>query len=221
MLGKPAVIDRSLSTGYRYFWLKPVNTPIKATPRDRMYKRLFIAVAAVACSVAQAAEFTIVTTKGYVSFAVPDDWRVIAMQSKSPVAVAAFQIPNPADSGTPDATNVAVSLFSVETKPGRDGERDVGRQFGPTAPTVTAKDGWTVYTQTANQGDTLYTIIDAKKSCADVVVGVRFAWPHLPKNAPELDTQMKGQLDSVLDSVNGALGRPQRKDGDVVRRPVK
>src|SRR5215831_13378087 len=56
-------------------------------------------------------DFTAITTSGYVSFTAGDDWGVVAMQSRLPIAVAAFEILDPADQGTGDSTNLVISLY--------------------------------------------------------------------------------------------------------------
>ena len=48
--------------------------------------------------------FKIVTTDGFVTFSAEDHWPVISMKTKPPIAVAIFQIPNPADTGTSSAS---------------------------------------------------------------------------------------------------------------------
>ena len=168
-----------------------------------------------------AVEFTIVTVRGYVSFAVPDEWRVLTMQTKPPVSVAAFQVLNPVDAGTPHSTNVAISLFDVESERGKQAATIVGRRYGAQEPVVTSEGGWTVYSQQHNQGGMRYTVVDAKKQLADVVVAVRFAWPHLPNNPPQYDREMQKAFRGVLASVKGGLGKPAPREGEVTRRPAQ
>ncbi len=170
-------------------------------------------------SLASAAEFTIATAKGYVRFSVPDQWAVMAMQTKPPVSVAAFQVANPADEGTPHSSNVALSLFHIETERGQAAASLVGKQYGKLPPSVSTLEGWTVYTQEANQQGVAYTIVDAKKPFADVVVGLRFAWPHLPANPAGYDQSMNRSFEALLRSVSSGLGVPAARPGEVVRRP--
>ncbi|WP_139232636.1 hypothetical protein [Duganella sp. CF458] len=170
-------------------------------------------------SLASAAEFTIVTAKGYVRFAVPDQWAVMAMQTKPPVSVAAFQVANPADGGTPHSSNVAVSLFHIETERGQAAASAIGKQYGRLPPSISTLEGWAIYTQEASQQGATYTIIDEKKPFADVVVGLRFAWPHLPANPPGYDQSMNRAFESLRRSVSSGLGAPASRPGEVVRRP--
>jgi hypothetical protein len=164
--------------------------------------------------------FTIMTAKGYVGFSVPRDWPVIAMQSKPPVAVAAFVVPNSADKGTPDSTNIVISLIEPDTDKGKSALSRVGRSFeGEVA--ASSHSGWECYSQSAHQKKTTYTILDAKKSVADVIVSVRVAWPHLPKNSPNYDSDMRSVFETLLDAMDGDLGVYTVRQGEVVRRPDK
>ncbi|KQZ44209.1 hypothetical protein [Duganella sp. Root1480D1] len=184
-----------------------------------MFKLLATFAFLAMTSLAFAAEFTIVTGKGYVRFTVPDQWAVLSMQTKPPVSVAAFQVANPADEGTPHSSNVAVSLFHVDAERGQTAASAIGKQFGALPPTVSTLEGWTIYTQQASQQGTAYTIIDAKKPFADVVVGLRFAWPHLAANPAGYDQSMNGAFESLRRSVSSGFGVPASRPGEVIRRP--
>jgi hypothetical protein len=164
--------------------------------------------------------FTIITTKGYVGFSVPKDWRVLSLQSKPPVATVAFLAPNSADEGTPDSTNVAISLIQPDTDQGKSALSRVGKSYEG-AVEASSHSGWDCYSQGAHQKKTSYTLLDAKKSVADVVVSVRVAWPHLPKNPPGYDSEMRALFESLLDAIDGNLGVYTTKPGEVVRRPDK
>jgi hypothetical protein len=164
--------------------------------------------------------FTIITPKGYVGFSVPKDWKVLSMNSKPPVAAIALQMPNPSDEGTPDSTNIAIDLIQPDSDQGKHALSKVGQAYEGDAQTSTHS-GWDCYSQNAHQKKTLYTILDAKKSVADMIVWVRVAWPHLSRNAPDQDTIMKAAFNSLLDDVDGGLGQYASKPGDVLRRPEK
>lgn len=164
--------------------------------------------------------FTIMTSKGYVGFSVPKDWRVISVQSKPPVASAVFLAPNSADAGKPDSTNVAISLIQPDTEEGKSALNRVGKSYEGEVE-ASSQSGWECYSQSAHQKKTTYTILDAKKSVADVIVSVRVAWPHLPKNPPNYDPDMKAIFESLLNAIDGELGSYQVKPGEVVRRPDK
>lgn len=175
----------------------------------------------VTTSAANAVELTVVTTKGYVRFSVPDEWRVLRMQTKPPVSAAAFQIANPADDGTPHSTNVVVSLFHIDYEQGRLAAQRVGRPYGGVPVEATTQGEWAIYSQTPSQQGTKYTVVDATRTLADVVVLIRFAWPSLPNNPSGYDKSMRAALAAVQDSVSGGLGPPPVKDGEVIRRPTQ
>ncbi len=164
--------------------------------------------------------FTIMTAKGYVGFSVPKDWRVIAMQSKPPVAAAAFLAPNSADANTPDSTNVSISLIQPGTDQGKSALDRIGKSYEGDVE-ASSRSGWECYSQIAHQKKTIYTILDAKKNVADVVVSVRVAWPHLTKNSASYDSDMKAVFESLLDAIDGNLGSYTIKPGEIVRRPDK
>jgi hypothetical protein len=164
--------------------------------------------------------FSIVTTKGYVTFYVPSHWRVISMQSKPPISVAAFQIPNPADDGTPHSSNVVMSLYHVDFEKGKKGVEIIGRQYGQQKPKVRTSDGWTIFEQQDENQGALYTILDAKKPFADVIVGIRVAWPKLSTDFRGWDQNMRKVFDSLLRDVSGGFGKPPKHEGEVVRRPM-
>src|SRR5262245_38440868 len=106
---------------------------------------------AIACA---AVEMYIITNKGYVAFQAADHWSVVSMQSKLPVAAAAFQIPNPADHGTDDSTNLIITLYDPESPRARslfDAPVSENRSRAPRAEHVGS---WTVYRQHARQGST-------------------------------------------------------------------
>lgn len=171
-------------------------------------------------SVANAVELKILTPGGHVAFTVPDEWRVLAMKTTPPVAVAAFQIPNQADEGTDESSNMVLNLYFTSTEEGRKKAKAAVKQYGLAAPKVEKFGEWTVYRQEPKDRPIPYTILDARRgNVADVDVGVRFAWPHLEKNPPDYDKRMEETLHGVLNSIHGGLGPYQPKPGEVIRRP--
>lgn len=173
--------------------------------------RMLMAAALVAQSAVAFAstELTIPTAKGFVSFSVGGDWPVLSLQMKSPIASAAFRIPNPADAGTPDSSNIVIALYDTHSAEARTAFKTPVKQYGSTRPQAQAIGPWTVYRQAAVQGDTRYTIVDAKRSgVADVAVGVRMVWPQRESNAADYDARMNALLKAVLDSIHGGLSAP-------------
>lgn len=149
-------------------------------------------------------ELKIPTTKGFVAFSVGGDWPVLSMQMKLPIASAAFRIPNPADTNTPDSSNIVIALYDTASDEARIAFKTPVKQYGPRRAKAQTVGQWTVYRQVAVQGDTRYTIVDAKRSgVADVAVGVRMIWPQLAVNPADYDARMEALLKEVLDSVHG------------------
>lgn len=197
----------------------PMCPSIHCWASFQMLRYLF-AILLLFAPLAHAVELTIVTTTGYVRFSVPDDWGVMAMQTKPPVSVAAFQVFNPADQGTPHSTNAAVTLYYPDTERGRTALSVIGRAYGNAPPSKSEVDGWTLYEQHPSQNGTAYTVLDAKKAVADVVVGIRLAWPELPNNPPDYNSTMRNSFEALRQSVSGGLGVPSSRQGEVIRRPV-
>lgn len=164
----------------------------------------------------------IITPAGWVGFVAEDHWPVIATQTKFPVAVMAFQIPNTADQGTPDSTNLAISLIEIADKSQQavSARAKIGRRIGDNNPIVDQVGDWKTYTQAAKQGDTTYFVVDATKNVADVQVSVRLAWPEIGPDPDQYRVGMNSLLDKFLRSVNGELGKYKPRPGEVTRRPV-
>lgn len=171
---------------------------------------------------AMAVTLGIITKGGSVSFVVDDDWVVGTTQTKPPIALMAFQLPNAADEGTPDSTNLIIVLYDGATEMARAKYDQVPIPYDDTPPGA-AWNGWFVYAQEAKQGETAYTILDAKRPDvgADVMVSVRLAWPHLAGNSPSYDKDMEQRFHAFLESVTGKKGPHEPKDGEVIRRPVQ
>lgn len=170
-----------------------------------LYRLLFLAaLAANGANACAATELKIPTNKGFVAFTVEGEWPVLSLQMNLPLAAAAFRIPNPADAGTQDSTNIVIALYDPRSAEGRTAFKAPVKQYGPTPAKVEAMGPWTLYRQEALQGDTAYTILDAKRSgVLDVSVSVRMVWPHLAGNAPDYDRDMDAVFKGVLQSIHG------------------
>lgn len=154
-------------------------------------------------------ELKLPTTKGFVAFSVGGDWPVLSIQMKMPIASAAFRIPNPADADGPDSSNIVIALYDTHSAEARKAFKAPVKQYGPTRAAAQTHGPWTVYRQTALQGDTRYTIVDAKrKGVGDVAVGVRMVWPQLAANDADYDARMQAQLIAVLDSIYAGSSAP-------------
>jgi hypothetical protein len=164
----------------------------------------------------------IVTPAGWVGFAAEDDWRVVATETKFPVAVMAFQIPNPADEGKPDSTNLSISLIEIgsKTEEASRARAKIGKPVGEADPIVDEIDTWTTYMQPASQGNTPYVLVDATREVADVQVWVRLAWPVIGPNPDEYHAGIGELLADFLTSIDGNLGTLEQRPGEVLRRPI-
>lgn len=172
---------------------------------------------------AMAVTLGIITKGGSVSFVADDDWVVGTTQTKKPpIALMAFQLPNPADEGTPDSTNLVIVLYDEDAEMARAKYDQVPIQYGE-PPAGETWNGWSVYRQDLKQGETRYTILDAKRPDvgADVMVSVRLGWPHLPGNPASYGKEMEQRFQAFLESVVGKKGPYEQKDGEVIRRPIQ
>jgi hypothetical protein len=141
---------------------------------------------AFVCAPARAAtELKIVTADGFVAFLAEDPWPVLAMQTKPPILMTVFQIPNPADDGTPDSTNLVIRFFEHGSAEAREGYAHVADAIGSSPPQPESFEGWTVYRQQGKQGAMEYSIVDAKRDLAGFSAAVRLAWPHSSRNPPD------------------------------------
>ena len=185
-----------------------------------MLKRatLFVLVA-IWCSSAQAeVQLKMVTVGGFVAFTVKDHWPVISMATEPPIMAAIFQLPNSADEGTPESTNLVIRFFDLKVDAAREEFRRVGKPITGPAPVPQAFQGWTVYRQRAHQGETEYSIMDAKRDLDSVSVAARLAWPHLAGNSPAYADEMEQTFRSVLTSISEHIGPWERGENEVIRR---
>ena len=187
----------------------------------RATSMIALLTAGLAVTVAGAAvEMTIVTNKGFVAFVVGDDWVVISMQSRLPIAAAAFQIPNPSDHGTADSTNLALMLYDRRSKRARALFDAPVTEPGSLSSQTEHVADWAVYRQDVLQGSTRYTILDAKRAgIADVLVKVRLAWPRLESNSETYDADMESTFHNFLASIRGTKGAYVPPPDATVRRP--
>lgn len=155
-------------------------------------------VAAFASPAADRVVFTIVAR---IQFSVPGDWRVISSKSGAINTLFAFQIPNPADEGTPDSTNLVVIAYNLRESSAKttfERKESTPEQGAQKAKLV---DHWSCTTFSAMQETTEYKDWDCIRKIVDCGVYVRAAWPHLPKNPTEYDRTMESNLAEVLKSV--------------------
>jgi hypothetical protein len=138
---------------------------------------------------------------GRIQFCVPGDWHVISSKSDTANTVFAFQIPNPADEGTPDSSNLVVIAYNLKDHSAKTMFEKKESTPDQGAQKRKFMDHWSCSTFSAMQGSTEYKDWDCLRRIADCGVYVRTAWPHLPKNPPEYDKTMEAELAEVLKSI--------------------
>ena len=136
-----------------------------------------------------------------IQFSVPPDWLVISSKSDTTNTVFAFQIPNPAEEGTPDSTNLVIVASDLKQPGAKAAFEKKASNPEEKAQKRKLVDHWGCSSFSATQGSTEYEIWDCCRTVTDCGVYVRAAWPHLPKNSPEYDKTMETRLAQVLNSV--------------------
>ena len=135
-----------------------------------------------------------------VQFSVPENWAVIASKSNANRTTFAFQIKNAADEGTNDSTNLAVNSYYLKDSGAKAEFEKKTIPQNPKAQKKKFADNWDCSSFSAEQGSTPYDVWDCFRTIDQCGIYVRIAWPHLPKNSPDYDEQMKTALRNILDS---------------------
>jgi len=165
-------------------------------------------------------ELSIVTPKGYVSFIAADHWPVLEMQTQMPATLTVFKLPNPADEGTSDSSNLILQLFERGSEKEKTLFSAPVKQYGSSPPVTEQFKEWTITRQEDPQNKTVYSLWDARKTgIADVSVRVRLVWPHLTNNPANYEEQMEKIFVKFLMSIRDGVGKYKRKVGDVIRGP--
>ena len=155
----------------------------------------------IAASMATATDYVEFSVVERIRFSVPGDWPVISSKSSAEKTVFAFQIPNRADKNTSDSSNlVIVSSYLANAQEKEDFEKQASTVEN-NAKEQKLVEGWRCSTFTGMQNSTQYVVWDCYHIVADCGVKVRIAWPHLPKNSPDYDEEMKVVLSKFLMSV--------------------
>ena len=180
---------------------------------------LFALLMTTCLTAAADTKFKIITNKGFVAFAAEDNWGVLKMQPKLPVAMVAFQLPNPADAKTDHSTNLALKLYDRKSEIAKAAYNAPLTVPGGTNRQEQKWAGWTLVRHDAQDRGVTYTIIDAKRpDIGDVASTVRLAWPRLKGNAPTYDAQVETRLRNFLKSIKASKGPYKPEKGEVVRR---
>jgi hypothetical protein len=163
-------------------------------------------------------QFTLVTPAGYVGFA-SGDWAVINIHSDLPAAGFDFQIPDPADQGTSESTNISLDVYQPATREARNAEAQFGRSLEPAGrPKMETYNGWTICSQGVVAKGTPYSLIDAESRQGDVEVFVHLNWPHLSGQPGTHNADMRALMLKTLDSVSSGTGAYAVQPGETVRR---
>ena len=136
-----------------------------------------------------------------IQFSVPGTWPVVASKSTPEKTVFAFQIPNKADEGTSDSTNLSIISSFLKDVQEKEAFEKKATSLGPNAQVKKLLKGWRCSTFTAKQGSTEYIDWDCYRVVADCGVFVRAAWPHLPKNPADYDKQMESVISTFLQNI--------------------
>jgi hypothetical protein len=153
-------------------------------------------------------ELKVVTSGGYIAFRVEADWPVVATRSQPPLSLFVFQLPNPADEGTPDSTNLAVSVFQLDSEEGKAAFARPPIATG-SEPKRERIEDWEVLRREGTQGGTTYAILDARRAFRHGGVAIRLAWPRLAANAPDYEAGIERTLRALLASVREHVGPPE------------
>jgi hypothetical protein len=172
------------------------------------------------CRASDLVDLSVVTSRGYVTYTVPGDWKVLDMYTKAPKTSAIFQINNPADEGTPDSTNLGVLTFETNSPEATATFQKMAAKYRAEASARGKHGAWKVFSCQAPQARTMYHGRYAIRDVPGAHVFVTFAWPQLPRNPPDYDRRMEATLFHFLDSVKGGLGPKPITGGEVVRHPL-
>lgn len=159
-----------------------------------------------AVSLAAATNDVVFTIAERVQFSVPGEWPVISSKSTAEKTVFAFQIPNAAEEGTPDSTNLVIVSSYLKDAQDKNAFEKKASTPDQAAQAKTQVDGWRCSSFSAMQNTTQYVVWDCYRVVANCGVYVRVAWPHLPKNPSDYDKQMETVLSDFLTNV-----RPSKK----------
>jgi len=164
-----------------------------------------------------------------ISFAVNATWVKLNGQTDR---VVAFQVPNPAEQGTPESTNVAVMANSHPTDSLEDRIQSLTSSTGtlitrlPTRPSK--RDVLLLYR--GQQGQTPYIIADRLARRGKIEVSIRAAWPILESSTDEWQSELLAQINQLMSDVSidgttiGAVGHlvvHTHDDGGYIVRTVE
>jgi hypothetical protein len=144
-----------------------------------------------------------------IKFSVPGDWPVLVSNSGAEKTVFAFQIPNAADEGTSDSSNLSIISSFLKNDRDREDFEKKGSNRDQDAKQRKLVEGWLCGSFSAMQRSTEYVVWDCYRAVGDCGVHVRLAWPHLPKNPTDYDNRMEAVLSDFLTSVGPSKKPPK------------
>lgn len=120
--------------------------------------------------------------QGRVTLQAPGPWKVISHKLDASQDVVGFQIPNPADEGTPDSANVAVVVFDLAVTNNATAFAQRRRDSEGRMPKPLRSGEWTIHTFEGRQAGTIYEVRDAYRTLGKRYgVHIRLAFPELSK----------------------------------------
>jgi hypothetical protein len=182
-------------------YLSGMNWIARKPSRKASLRGAIAVILLFAASVSIASDQVVFTIVDRVQFSVPGDWPVVSSKSTPEKTVFAFQVPNAADEGSPDSSNLVIVSSYLKNADDRAAFEKKASNPGHDAQEKILVDGWRCSTFSAMQKSTEYVDWDCYRVVADCGVFVRIAWPHLPKNPPDYDKQMETVLSEFLTSV--------------------
>jgi hypothetical protein len=171
--------------------------------------RVAVFILLVPLCVAAATDYVDFTIFDRIKFSVPGNWKVLASKSSADKTVFAFQIPNAADEGTTDSSNLSIISSFLRDAQDREAFEKKARYREPNAKQRKFVEGWLCSSFSSMQRSTEYVVWDCSRAVGDCGVAVRVAWPHLVKNPVDYDIRMEAVLSDFLTSV-GPSNKPAK-----------
>src|SRR5437879_6452320 len=111
---------------------------------------------ALAATLSGAADKVVFTIYAEIQFAVPAEWQVVANKSDTKSTLFAFKIPNPAEEGTPDSTNLVLQAFYLKEPEAKARFEEKSKPQDPNARKGKVAAHWDCTSFTGKQGSTSY-----------------------------------------------------------------
>jgi hypothetical protein len=164
-------------------------------------------------------DLSVITSKGYFSYSVGDDWSLVSMQTKPPKTTAVFEVPNPADKAARETARFSLMTFEVDSPVAMAGFKKLLVRARAEGKQKTRYKQWELYSRDGEKGRVDYSIREACKQISGVCVMARITWPRSRSSRESLDLQMENLFRSALDSVTGDIGSlPPRNDQTAFRK---